>query len=569
MNKRHSIFLILVLSLFIVLGYGWRIAGSGEYPKAGHKPQPKPSSPTPDKQTDFGFSCTLSINEISPRDIFTNTGQITVSYNLYLSSPLNVLTIPVKIGLFLDNQLKETSEINNFPNKGTRRLFISTPSPDRAKDYGLLVKVVRRDVDPARATGREIYAAASQIIHVNANVDLNLSGSEITISPNPPIRGEEFTIGVPLKNSGTDRVIDAEVAFMILSRDGVVIERVIHKAPVILGGQTFTYNCKFRISKLGTYQVRAVADPDGKIVELQENNNMVVYSFDVEAPESVVRFAPADGETGVDIWAKIEVEFDKDIGAASVEGSPTFRFKKSLSGKILTIKPEEPLKTNTRYTINIFVVGGHTHSVHFTTVAEQTGRFVFQAYGEAGIFGSGWNPCFSPTICFPHSESQVFVIGDYDGKCKIKYGSPYPYCDAAILKERFHDDPSGTYFSMMHNGYIKSAKFNVYQKRVVGNPYGDLGPFKILATIGGQDFGYQFSADSASGWKTIDITDYMKKLSDFVKSQSPSYIAFPKLEMRSNRFGDNDGNDDFAEFKYGNPFSPYIEVKFVPYGKYK
>ncbi len=181
MKKRHSIFLIFALSLFIVLGYGWRIAGSGEYPKPAPKPQPKPSLPTPDKQTDFGFSCTLSINEISPREIFTSSSKITASYNLLCKSPLNVSTIPIKVGLFLDNQLKEVSEISNFPNRETRRLFISTPSPNQAKEYLLTLKVVRADVSPERASGREIYATATQRIKIEAEPLCEVRGTVVNV----------------------------------------------------------------------------------------------------------------------------------------------------------------------------------------------------------------------------------------------------------------------------------------------------------------------------------------------------------------------------------------------------
>ena len=131
-------------------------------------PQQAPPSPEERTKEAMGVRGTLTINLISPREIYTNTPHITVSYNLSLSSPLSIGTIPVKVALFLDNQLKNTTEINNFPNGETRRLFISTPTPNQAKEYVVTLKAVRADVsNVSLATSREIYATATQRIRVN------------------------------------------------------------------------------------------------------------------------------------------------------------------------------------------------------------------------------------------------------------------------------------------------------------------------------------------------------------------------------------------------------------------
>jgi hypothetical protein len=164
--------LILVVLFLTHITPAW--APDGTRPHPGREaPAGKPTQPTgvsPEERTKeaMGVRGTLTINLISPREIYTNTPQISVSYNLSLSSPLNVRTIPVKVALFLDNQLKNTTEINNFPNGETRRLFISTPAPNQAREYVVTLKAVRADVsDVSLARSEEIYATATQRIRVN------------------------------------------------------------------------------------------------------------------------------------------------------------------------------------------------------------------------------------------------------------------------------------------------------------------------------------------------------------------------------------------------------------------
>ena len=164
--------LILVVLFLTHITPAW--APDGTRPHPGREaPAGKPAQPTgvsPEERTKeaMGVRGTLTINLISPREIYTNTPQISVSYNLSLSSPLNVRTIPVKVALFLDNQLKNTTEINNFPNGETRRLFISTPAPNQAREYVVTLKAVRADVsDVSLARSEDIYATATQKIKVN------------------------------------------------------------------------------------------------------------------------------------------------------------------------------------------------------------------------------------------------------------------------------------------------------------------------------------------------------------------------------------------------------------------
>ncbi len=162
--------------------------------------QPSPAQKEKPKEVK-DVTGSLSINRISPEVIFTDTRQITVSYNLSLSSPSNVSTIPVKISLFLDNQSKQTQEIN-FPNGRTLRLFISCPPPEKAGDYTLTLKAAPKEVPPMRRD--LLYATATQRIKVEEPVQIKgervgwkgVSGPDLII--------ESFTVSDPIMKT-TDR----------------------------------------------------------------------------------------------------------------------------------------------------------------------------------------------------------------------------------------------------------------------------------------------------------------------------------------------------------------------------
>ena len=78
----------------------------GEEPKPQPQLQPQPQ-PLPQRPSEgLVPSCSLSINKIYPRQLFTTTDHLTVSYNLYCNSPAGGQRVPVKIALYINNILK-------------------------------------------------------------------------------------------------------------------------------------------------------------------------------------------------------------------------------------------------------------------------------------------------------------------------------------------------------------------------------------------------------------------------------------------------------------------------------
>jgi len=305
--------LILVVLFLTHITPVW--APDGTRPHPGREaPAGKPTQPTgvsPEERTKeaMGVRGTLTINLISPREIYTNTPQISVSYNLSLSSPLNIRTIPVKVALFLDNQLKNTTEINNFPNGETRRLFISTPAPNQAREYVVTLKAVRADVSPERASGGEIYATATQRIKVNeALPDLVIENFEV-FEPELKTKGTSTYAYIPFKVKVKNIGVSEAGVFSV----GVTDTTSGLDLHVVDGGSTSTPLPPGRTVELSGYardtvttarshfSLRAKADvptrefvgPEGHIRELNEENNL---SSIVEVTMPFVRITePAEG----------------------------------------------------------------------------------------------------------------------------------------------------------------------------------------------------------------------------------------------------------------------------------
>lgn len=295
MRRKDKVKRGIFIILFLVIGLSsFAQPPGGNLPKPGQRAPSRPASPTGTSigertQEMMGVSGTLTINEISPRIVYTNTAQITVSYNLSLSSPLNISRIPVKVGIFLDNQLKNTVEINNFPNHQSRRLFISSPTPSQAKDYRLSIKAVRADVSPDRARADQIYASAEQIIRVNEALPDLIVESFTVSQPRITERGgsfvAEFPLNIRVKNIGVAPAgrFDVAVKEKVISDTELFRARIEGLNPgesrdisgVSRGLDPTLYSEGFRFqAKVDEPPVEEFAPREGRIRELNEDNNL-------------------------------------------------------------------------------------------------------------------------------------------------------------------------------------------------------------------------------------------------------------------------------------------------------
>ena len=260
----------------------------------------------------LGMTCTLSINNISPRTI--NTGQrFTASYNLKCRLAMDIPTLEAKVGLFINNRLRETQELRKCPNNEERRYFISAYAPANPDTYPLLLKVVPIDADLETASGSTILASVSSEIHVGRGLP-DLVITSFTIS-NPEKRTRDrrdflyFPFSIQIRNSGAA----AADPFAIGITDDT---EEFSRFRLVSGGHTDAPLPAGRIINLSgeaelpftdseitsTYRLRAKADipvgefvgPEGAVEESDENNN---FSRTVTVRSS---FASINGIVGGD-----------------------------------------------------------------------------------------------------------------------------------------------------------------------------------------------------------------------------------------------------------------------------
>jgi len=128
----------------------------------GHANMPSKSPlTTPNQRPRIGPRCSLKIDQISPRRIYPGN-QIIISYSLKFTVPMRVSTVPIKIRMYIDDNIKFTDRIEDFPNDRETRLEISTKAPYTSGSHTIRLQIVRDDADIMRAKGREVLATQTK-----------------------------------------------------------------------------------------------------------------------------------------------------------------------------------------------------------------------------------------------------------------------------------------------------------------------------------------------------------------------------------------------------------------------
>lgn len=386
---------IILLSLFLLYrGSIWAL--NGRSPFAGKqlrptKPVPK-VSPEERVEESIGISCRLQINDVSPREIYTSSRRITVSYNLTCTSPLDVEEIPVKVALFLNNRVKKVQELENLPKGRTMRLFISIPPPTEAGEYQILLKVVKFHINNLqRARGKDVLATAHQRIEVKQPLaDLiieNFTVSEPIITPVEDRFGEYLTVKFPVsirvKNIGPAPAGRFDVVVNEITKVERFEELLRQRVSGLRSGQSITltgttqrvglihfpHGLKLQ-AKVDAPLVREFASKQGQVRELNEENNLspVVEKrlenlLDIRAPISTYRGSHIEisGNFGSSLGnKKVAIE----SGGSIVGYAELIRF----TSRKLTVKipKDDSIRPETNYKIFIVDANGNKISNYQT-----------------------------------------------------------------------------------------------------------------------------------------------------------------------------------------------------------
>jgi hypothetical protein len=101
--------------------------------------------------------------------------------------------------------------------------------------------------------------------------------SALTSSKDKPAEGDDVVLTATLKNNGTDAV----ESFMVAFYDGNAKFTTVKAGPLSAGNST-PVTVSWKAVK-GTRQIKAVADPDNKVAEVDDENNAITISLTVKA----------------------------------------------------------------------------------------------------------------------------------------------------------------------------------------------------------------------------------------------------------------------------------------------
>ena len=168
--------------------------------------------------------------------------------------------------------------------------------------------------------------AALKVIYNSA--ELSMEGAEITVTPVLPKAGDEVTLQVSLRNTGS---VTAENVLVLVLSDGEELARDIVDdiPPRGTGIATLRWT-----ADPGTRLLRVVADPDDDIPESIEDNNVATWTLEVTSPDLVVT------RTNLTITPGYPTEGEEAIIAITVwngaaQTAPPFEVTVLVGGEVL------------------------------------------------------------------------------------------------------------------------------------------------------------------------------------------------------------------------------------------
>ena len=222
-----------------------------------------------------GSNVTLSPSEPQAGDTVTLQAQVGNSGAATASS--------VRVTLTSDGVQVATTVILSIPPDGVGIATLSwEPSPG-----GHLLRVV---VDPDREMSETDRTNNEVSLPIDVtSADLVIAPTNITLDPSYPTEGSVATVMVTVRNRRTVVTVPFDVNLYI---DDVLIH-TFEGDVGLLGGGNVTLEHRWNATS-GRHAFRAIADPDGKVIEEDRSNNVATRSFSVNSMPVAVLSANKD-----------------------------------------------------------------------------------------------------------------------------------------------------------------------------------------------------------------------------------------------------------------------------------
>ena len=149
--------------------------------------------------------------------------------------------------------------------------------------------------------------------------DLTFEG-EVLLTPSHPILGEEITVEVTVVNRGSSPSSDFYLSIYAGSQN-ILRERIDH----LMAGGKISKGTTWKPVVEGTYQIIAYVDPDGDVIESDEENNYVNVTLNLEPKVVLKRFDQASVRPVLLGRGEIFIVTLKNEGSAPYSGEVTLR----------------------------------------------------------------------------------------------------------------------------------------------------------------------------------------------------------------------------------------------------
>lgn len=191
------------------------------------------------------------------------------------------------------------------------------------------------------------YLTAETVARIRTTLlplpDLTLTS--ITVAPTEPLVQETVTVKITVKNAGN---VKASGILVELKADGVPVQTSTVRE--IEAGKSTIVTFTWKPAEAGTYTLRAMVDPDDKIEELNEENNVISTTVTVKPkklPDLTVQFEAVPEELEINKEHAINLLI-KNIGEAD---SAAFAVELTVDGVSLGRKEIEGLAAGSSTTV--------------------------------------------------------------------------------------------------------------------------------------------------------------------------------------------------------------------------
>ncbi|MDH3599207.1 MAG: hypothetical protein OEU26_06155, partial [Candidatus Tectomicrobia bacterium] len=227
----------------------------------------------------------LTVMPANP-DILPTTLGFTVTVRNVGATPANDVRIQLRKGDAASGEVISEGLYSVPGRSSVAATFIAVLAQPGATAFTVVV-----DTDNVIDETNEGNNANSTTVETRASVDLQLAASDIRVTPQPAVEGDDIAFTVTLRNAGSS--LSPSTTAQVVITDGDSTTELEPQTLQIAAGSSMERVLTWRADRIGNLTFTARLDPDQLIPELDEQNNSASVAFsvgEVNGPNLVVSF---------------------------------------------------------------------------------------------------------------------------------------------------------------------------------------------------------------------------------------------------------------------------------------